>query len=119
MTDVYKEKDVYKELGLKLGDPFKPIGRIGRLMIEVLEKTEGMTKEELAKALGTNTNTIRSLISNSRDNGVRIIDRLVPGNVSWTQKKEYYITEDNQEYYEWAIRQLGDKVKPLQGPPRV
>ena len=43
---------------------------IEKLMIEILKKTEGLTKEELAKALGTNTDTIRSLISNSREKGI-------------------------------------------------
>ena len=38
-----------------------------KLLLEILKATEGMTKEELAKALGTNTHTVRSLISVNRE----------------------------------------------------
>ena len=94
-------------------------GSIESLMLEILRRTAGMTKEELAKALGTNTDTIRSLISNNRMMGEWIIDRLIPGNVYWTKKKEYYITESAEEYYKWGIRQQGGYFEPLLGAPRV
>ena len=92
---------------------------IEKLMIEILKKTKGLTKEELAKALGTNTDTIRSLISNSREKGIYLIDKLVSGNVPWTKKKSYYITTSSEEYYKWGIRQQGGSFNPLLGAPRV
>ena len=92
---------------------------IEKLMIEILNKTKGLTKEELAKALGTNTDNIRSLISNSRDKGIYLIDKLVPGNFPWTKKKSYYITTSSEEYYKWGIRQQGGSFNPLLGAPRV
>ena len=92
---------------------------IEKLMIEILKKTKGLTKEELAKALGTNTDTIRSLISVSRDKGIYLMDKLVPGNVPWTKKKSYYITTSSEEFYKWGIRQQGGSFNPLLGAPRV
>lgn len=92
---------------------------IEKLMLEILRRTEGMTKEELAKALGTNTDTVRSLISVNREKGEWLVDRLIPGNVPWTKKKSYFITENAQVYYEWGIRQQGGSFKPLEGAPRV
>lgn len=90
-----------------------------KLMNEILKKTKGLTKEELAKALGTNTHSIRSYISNSREKGIYLIDKLVPGNVPWTKKKSYYITTSSEEYYKWGIRQQGGSFNPLLGAPRV
>jgi hypothetical protein len=90
-----------------------------KLLLEILKATEGMTKEELAKALGTTTHTVRSLISVNRDKGVWIVDDLIPGNVNWTNKKAYRITESSEEYYNWGIRQNGGAFKPLEGAPRV
>lgn len=92
---------------------------IERLMLEILSRTEGMTKEELAKACGTNTDTIRSLISTNRLKGEWIVDRLISGNVPWTRKKEYFITKSSEEYYKWGIRQQGGYFEPLMGAPRV
>lgn len=92
---------------------------IETLMLQILKRTDGMTKEELAKALGTNTDTIRSLISSNREKGIWIVDNLVPGNVPWTKKKAYYITFSSEEYYKWGIRQQGGMFKPLVGAPRV
>ena len=89
------------------------------LLLETLRSTKGMTKEELAKVLGTTTHTIRSLISVNRAKGVWIVDDLIPGNVSWTNKKVYRITESSEEYYNWGIRQRGGTFKPLEGAPRV
>lgn len=92
---------------------------IENLMLEILRRTKGMTKEELAKALGTTTDTVRSLISVNREKGEWIVDRLVEGNVYWTNKKQYYITDSAQVYYKWGIRQAGGVFKPLEGAPRV
>lgn len=92
---------------------------IEKLMLEILKRTNGITKEELAKALGTTTDTIRSLISQNRSKGQWIVDRLVEGNVYWTNKKEYYLTDSSEEYYRWGIRQQGGFFKPLEGCPRV
>jgi len=92
---------------------------IEKLMIEILKKTKGLTKEELAKALGTNTDTVRSLISTSREKGIYLVDKLVAGNVPWTKKKSYYITTSSEEYYKWGIRQQGGSFNPLLGAPRV
>ena len=89
------------------------------LLFAILERTSGMTKEELAKAIGSNTHTVRALISNMRNEGIWIVDSLVPGNVFWTKKKEYFITTDAQVYYEWGIRQQGGSFKPLGGAPRA
>lgn len=92
---------------------------IEKLMIEILKRTEGLTKEELAKALGTNTDTVRSLISVTREKGIYLVDKLIPGNVPWTKKKSYYITSSSEEYYKWGIRQQGGSFNPLLGAPRV
>lgn len=92
---------------------------IESLMIGILERTDGLTKEEIAKSLGTNTDTIRSLIATNRDNGVWIVDKLIQGNVPWTKKKAYFITTSSEEYYKWGIRQQGGAFKPLVGAPRV
>jgi len=89
-------------------------------MISVLSRTTGMTKEELATALGTNTDTIRSLISTNRSKGVRIVDNLIPSSTGKRFfKKSYKLAENNEEYFGWAIRQLGGNVPPLVGAPRV
>ena len=89
-------------------------------MIEILNRTAGMTKEQLATALGTNTDTVRSLISTNRSKGVRIVDNLIPSTTGKKFfKKSYKLAQNNEEYFGWAIRQLGGNVPPVLGAPRV
>ncbi len=89
-------------------------------MISVLNRTKGITKEELATATGSNTNSIRSLISVNRKNGVRIIDNLIPSPTGKSfYKKAYKIAQSDKEYFSWAVRQLGENVPPVLGAPRV
>lgn len=89
-------------------------------LVDVLNLTkEGLTKEELSKALGVSTDSIRSRISALREKGEWIVDKLVEGNVEWTNKKAYYITKKSEEFFNWQIRQQGNRIKPLLGPPRV
>ena len=89
-------------------------------MIEILNRTAGMTKEQLATALGTNTDTVRSLISTNRSKGVRIVDNLIPSATGKKFfKKSYKLAQNNEEYFGWAIRQLGGNVPPVLGAPRV
>ena len=93
---------------------------IEKLMLSVLERTNGITKEELAKATGTNTDTIRSLISTNRRAGKRIVDYLIPSETGKKfYKKEYKIAQTNEEYFGWCLRQLGGNVPPRLGNPRV
>ena len=93
---------------------------IEKTMIEILKRTEGMTKEELATALGTNTDTVRSLISSNRSKGMRIVDNLIPSSTGKKfYKKSYKFANDSEEYFTWAIRQLGESVPPMLGTPRV
>jgi len=88
-------------------------------MIEVLNRTNGMTKEQLANALGTNTDTVRSLISTNRKNGVRIVDNLIPSNTGKKFfKKSFKIARSSEEYFSWCLRQLGGTVPPAIGTPR-
>lgn len=89
-------------------------------MISILNRTNGITKEELATATGSNTNSIRSLISVNRKNGVRIIDNLIPSPTGKAfYKKAYKIAQSDKEYFGWAVRQLGSNVPPVLGAPRV
>lgn len=93
---------------------------IQKLMLEILSATEGITKEELAKATGTTTDTIRSLISVNRRTGERIVDYLVPSNTGKDfYKKEYKLAKTNEEYFAWCVRQLGGNIPPRLGNPRV
>ena len=89
-------------------------------MIEILNRTNGMTKEELATALGTNTNTVRSLISVNRRKGLRIVDSLIPSSSGKKFfKKSYKLASNSEEYFAWAVRQLGGNIPPVLGAPRV
>lgn len=93
---------------------------IEKLMLAILRKTNGITKEELAVATGTTTDTIRSLISLNRKFGTRIVDNLIPSDTGKNfYKKEYKIASTNEEYFDWCIRQLGGNVPPRLGNPRV
>lgn len=95
-------------------------GTIEFNLLEILKRTNGMTKEELAKALGTTTDTVRSFISLNRKDGVRIVDYLIPSETGKKfYKKEYKIAQTNEEYFGWCLRQLGGNVPPLVGAPRV
>jgi transcriptional regulator with XRE-family HTH domain len=89
-------------------------------LLQILRRTKGMTQEELAKALGTTTHTVRSLISIDRQKGFRIVDSLIPSETGKKfYKKEYKLAKNSEEYYEWCIRQLGENVPPRLGNPRV
>ena len=89
-------------------------------MIGILNRTKGMTKEQLATALGTGTDTVRSLISVNRKNGVRIVDNLVPSETGKKFfKKSYKLAQNSEEYFSWCLRQLGGNVPPVVGAPRV
>lgn len=93
---------------------------IEKLMLQILASTEGITKEELARATGSNTDTIRSYISANRRAGKRIVDYLIPSKTGKKFfKKEYKIAQTNEEYFAWCLRQLGGNVPPVVGAPRV
>lgn len=90
-------------------------------LLAVLGRTQGMTKEELALAAGTNSDTVRGLISLHRSKGIRIIDTLEPSVTGKSFfKKRYKIAKTNEEYYQWAIRQLQGhrNIPPYPGSPK-
>ena len=90
-----------------------------QLLLQILSYTNGMTKEELAKAVNNTVDYVRSQISIFRKEGYPIVDYLIEGNTDWTNKKEYKLAATSEEFYNWQIRQQGKRIKPLLGAPRV